>query len=155
MSSENKKMNRRDVLRGGTGVLGATLLGGAATQLAFANNHPHPNQHSLDYLDPNTYIDKVEVHHHMDIPWGAGGKSQMMAKGARRFLFNAGKVWDVSDAMHPELVNDKAWPGSQFQLAWNENVGKWILMTSASPPPTSAHRGGPRGGSPFTTNPDL
>ena len=145
MSSENNKMSRRDVLRGGTSVLGATLLGGAATQLAFANNHPHPNQHSLDYLDPNTYVDKVEVHHHMNIPWGAGGKSQMMTKGARRFLFNAGKVWDVSDAMHPELVSDKAWPGSQFQLAWNENVGKWILMTSASPPPTSATPEAPHG----------
>jgi len=145
MSSVNKKLNRRDVIRGGTSMLGAALLGGTASRFALANNHPHPHQHSLDYLDPATYIDKVEVHHHMDIPWGRGGKSQMMTKGKRRFLFNAGKVWNVTDAMHPELVSEGAFIGNQIQLAWSNSAGKWILMTGAAPPPTSATPEAPHG----------
>ena len=58
----------------------------------------------------------------MDIAWGFRGKSQMMAKGKRRLLFNGGKVWDVTDALKPELVNDNAYAGFQAQLAWNNRI---------------------------------
>jgi hypothetical protein len=138
------KVNRRDVLRGSVGVLGASMLGGAC-RIALANNHPHAHADSLDYLDPKTYLDTVEVHHHLDGSKAPGSKSQMMTKGEQRILFNAGKAWDVTDAMRPQLINDQAFTGTQLQLAWNENVGKWILMTAASPPPTSSTPEAPNG----------
>ena len=56
MSLSNNNLSRRDLLRGGAGLLGTTLLSGVASRLALANNHPH--QHSLDYLDPTTYISR-------------------------------------------------------------------------------------------------
>ena len=145
MNLSSNKLSRRDLLSGSAGLLGTTLLSGVAGRLALANNHPHPHQHSLDYLDPATYISRAEVHHHMDVAWGYGGKSQMMAKGKRRFLFNGRKVWDVTDAMKPELVSDNAYIGYQTQLAWNKRIKKWILMTGASPPPTSSTPEAPNG----------
>ena len=140
-----KNPARRELLRCGLAMLGGVTMGGAAFRIALANNHPHPHQHSLDYLDPETYIDNCELHLHLKTAWGLGGKSQMMAIGRRRLLFNAGNVWDVSDALHPELINERAWPGSQLQLAYNQKIRKWILMTGASPRPTSATPEAPNG----------
>ena len=112
-----KNPARRELLRFGLAIVGGMAMGGTASRFALANNHPHPHQHSLDYLDPDTYVDNCEVHLHLETAWGLGGKSQMMAIGRRRLLFNAGNVWDVSDALHPELINERAWFGSQLQLA--------------------------------------
>lgn len=140
-----KKILRREVLTGGAAILSSLAMGGTATRLALANNHPHPHQGSLDYLDPATYIDNCEVHLHLETARGLGGKSQMMAIGRRRLLFKHGSIWDVSDALHPELIDEGAWSGSQLQLAYNHKVKKWILMTSASPRPTSSTPEAPNG----------
>lgn len=145
MSEYANNLTRRSILRAGGAVLGSAILGGGLVRRVIANNHPHPHQHSLDRLDPELYVRNCEVHVHLDTPPGIGGKSQMMAIGKRRFLFNNGSVWDVSDALHPELIRQKAFPGNQLQLAYNSSIGKWILMTSAAPPPTSASLGAPNG----------
>ena len=140
-----RKVSRRELLSGGAAILGGIAIGGAASRSALANNHPHPHQSSLDYLDPATYVDNCEVHLHLEAAWGLGGKSQMMAIGKRRLLFNNGSVWDVSDALHPALINQGAWSGSQLQLAYNRKIRKWILMIGASPRPTSATPEAPDG----------
>jgi len=140
-----KKVLRREVLKSGAAILGGIAMSGSATRLALANNHPHPHQGSLDYLDSASYIDNCEVHVHLETPWGLGGKSQMMASGGRRLLFNRGTVWDVSDALHPEPINERAWSGGQFQLAYNNRIKKWILLAGAAPRPTSSTPEAPNG----------
>jgi len=132
------KLSRRDIIRVGGTLLAGGAAGGSLTRLAFANNHPHPHQDSLDFLDPETYVNNCEVHLRLGAEANLSSKSQMMAIGKRRLLFNNGNVWDVSDALHPELINQKAWLGSQIQLAYNTNIGKWILVAGAAPPPTSS-----------------
>ena len=141
-----KKPQRRDVLCGGTALLAGGLLGiGAGSRRALANNHPHPHEGSLDYIDPKTYVAGCEVHNHFKGGPRIGGKSQMMAIGKRRYLFTGGQVWDVSEAASPVLINGKAFVGRQVQLAFNKKIGKWILMTGAAPPPTSSKPGAPNG----------
>jgi len=140
-----KRVLRRDILKSGAAMLGGMAAGGPLARIALANNHPHPHQGSLDFLDTGTYVRNCEVHVHLDEAPGIGGKSQIMATGKRRFLFNSGNVWDISDALHPELVNQGAWRGGQLQLAYNRSLRKWILMTGAAPPPTSSTPQAPEG----------
>ena len=105
--------------------------------LAFANAHPHPRPDSLSYLDQSTYIRNMAVRAHI------GGenrrwKMQMMTQGERRFLFQGGipkgDVIDVTDPLNPVVINEDAFDGRQIQLAYNADIGKWILMTGAAPP---------------------
>ena len=140
-----RKLSRRQLIKGSAALLGGLTLVDSVTRIAAANNHPHVHQGSLDYLDQATYIQNCEVHLRLGTTGGLGGKSQMMAIGKRRFLFNNGKVWDASDALHPELVSEGAWSGNQIQLAYNRDIQKWILMTGASPPPTSSTPQAPNG----------
>ena len=144
MNKTSRRVTRRSVIKAGT-ALGSMALGANIPRIALANNHPHPHAHSLTKLDPNTYTKNCEVHVHLEDKTGMGGKMQMMAKGKRRYLFNRGNVWDISDALHPELVNQKAFFGSQIQLAYNKKLKKWIMMMGASPPPTSSTPEAPNG----------
>jgi len=136
---------RRDVLKGGAALLGGIAAGGTVARVALANNHPHPHQGSLSYLDTASYRSNCEVHVHLETPGDIGSKSQIMAIGKRRYLFVSGNVWDISDALHPELVNENGWIGGQIQLAYNRALRKWILMAGASPPPTSSTPQAPDG----------
>ena len=75
MSRVIRDFGRRGVLKGGGALLAATALGvGGHGRRAGANNHPHPHEGSLDYLDPRTYVSKVEVHHHFEGGPPLGGK---------------------------------------------------------------------------------
>lgn len=139
------KLSRRQIIKASAAMLGGLALGDGMTRLAFANNHPHVHQGSLNYLDQNTYIQNCEVHLRLGTTGGLGGKTQMMAIGQRRFLFNNRKVWEISDALHPVLVSEGGWVGNQIQLAYNQHLGKWILMASASPPPSSSTPEAPNG----------
>ena len=105
--------------------------------IAFANAHPHPRPDSLPYLDQSTYIRNMAVRAHV------GGenrrwKMQMMSLGERRFLFQGGipkgDVIEVTDPLNPVVINEDAFAGRQIQLAYNADIGKWILMTGAAPP---------------------
>ena len=104
---------------------------------AFANAHPHERPDSLPYLDQATYIRNMAVRAHI------GGenrrwKLQMMTLGERRFLFQGGipkgDVIEVTDPLNPVVINEDAFVGRQIQLAYNADLGKWILMTGAAPP---------------------
>lgn len=146
MSRQFCNLHRRELLKGTAALLAATGAAGSIglARRALANKHPHPHAGSLDFLDPETYRKNCEVHAHFH-GGGRAGKSQMMARGARRFIFAAGQVWEVTEARRPTLIDDKAFIGSQVQLAYNGRIGKWILITNAAPPPTSATPNAPHG----------
>lgn len=105
--------------------------------IALANAHPKPRPDSLTYLDQSTYIRNMAVRAHL------GGenrrwKMQMMTVGEHRYLFQGGipkgDVIDVTDPLNPVVINEDAFDGRQIQLAYNDGIGKWILMTGAAPP---------------------
>jgi hypothetical protein len=113
------------------------LLAVASTASVFANAHPHPRPDSLPYLDQSTYVRNMAIRAHM------GGdnrrwKLQMMTLGERRYLFQGGipkgDVIEVTDPLNPVVINEDAFLGRQIQLAYNSDIGKWILMTGAAPP---------------------
>jgi hypothetical protein len=131
-----------------TGLTLLVLMTFGIPAIAFANAHPKPRADSLPYLDQSTYIRNMAVRAHL------GGdnrrwKMQMMTLGERRFLFQGGKpkgdVIEVTDPLNPVVVNEDAFGGAQIQLAYNEDIGKWILMTGAAPPLISASMEYPHG----------
>ena len=136
--------SRREFIKTSAAIGGTTAIGAGIPTLALSNRHPHPHETSLDYLDRNTYIDKMEVHAHFVVDSeapgrGTAGKANMMAIGEQRFLFKGGYVWDVTDPENAEVINVVDGIGGQLQLAYNRNLGKWILMSGHSAPSTSSH----------------
>lgn len=123
----------------------AGLIAAGSPSVGLANRTPHPHKGSLDYLDPATYQKNVTVHAHLTELSYNGAKMQMMARWRQRFLFSGGDVIDVTDSRAPQIINKGGYIGRQIQLAYNRKVGKWILMTSASAPPTSTLPEAPRG----------
>ena len=118
-------------------LLALVLLAVFLPLTAYANAHPHPRPDSLTYLDQSTYIRNMAVRAHI------GGenrrwKMQMMTLGERRFLFQGGvpkgDFIEITDPLNPVVINEDAFLGRQIQLAYNADIGKWILMTGAAPP---------------------
>jgi hypothetical protein len=62
----------------------------------------------------------------------------MVAVGDRRYLLQQGDVIDVSDIRKPEVVAKGAFQGGASEVAYNKQLKKWILMTTAAPPQTTA-----------------
>lgn len=148
----NNRITRRDFIKAGAAAGAAALAGPGLVATAFANRHPHPRPTSLEYLDRNMYRKNTDVLAHFDPGEERGAKMQMMAIGARRFLFNRGDVIEVTDPFKPKMFNKKGYVGNQLQLAYNRKLGKWILMTGAGSRATFATPKWPRG---KYDNPDL
>src|SRR5258706_10619534 len=127
----DKRYTRRAFLKLGAAAGGLAWAGAETIGTAAANRHPHPRPTSLKYLDRNMYRRNTSVLAHFDAGEERGAKMQMMAIGARRYLFNRGDVIDVSDPLNPKMFNHKGYVGNQVQLAYNRKLGKWILMTGA------------------------
>ena len=123
------RISRRDFIKIGAAAGGAALAGTQLVETAFANRHPAPRPTSLSYLDRNMYRKNTDVLAVFSPGHHRGNKMQMMAVGERRYLFQAGDVIDVSNPVKPELVGRNAFLGSAVQLAYNNKLGKWILMT--------------------------
>lgn len=153
MKQKTAEMRRRDFLKRGAAIVGGAVSAAGMAGPAFANRHPHPNPGSIDYLDREMYVHNMTVHGHLMPPnnshrngiWRSSGKEQMMARGNRRFMFGGGYVYDLTDPLKPEVISDGAYRGGQVQLAFNRDLGKWILMTGASAGSTSATAGKPGG----------
>jgi len=124
-------MRRRDFIKWGAATGGLILAGPKWLGTAFANRHPHPRPTSIKYLDRNMYRKNTDVLAHFSPGEHRGGKMQMMALGERRFLFQAGDVIELTDPVKPKMFNKGGFVGSQLQLAYNQKLGKWILMTGA------------------------
>ncbi len=127
----------------------AAVTGSSLLQRAFANNHPQPHENSLDFLDRETYIDGMSLHTVFE-PQALGQHGiQMLARGDRRYFFSDNDVLDVTDPLRPEHINQNAWEGGGAggppAVAFNERLGKWIMIVGDSPPSTSVsedRRGG-------------
>lgn len=148
--SQDKALSRREFIKQAAAAGGATVAGASLAGSALANRHPHPHENSLDYLDRNTYVEKFETHGRFllnpDNPaQGVSGKCNLMAVGDRRYLFKSGNVWDISDPENAEVINRGGFRGGQLQVAYNRNLRKWIMLTGASVPTTSAHPLAPNG----------
>ena len=98
------------------------------------------------------YRKNTDVLAQFDLGHHRGAKMQMMAVGHRRYLFLMGDVIEVTDPLKPTLVNGKGYVGNQLQLAYNQKLGKWILMTGAGSIATFSNPKWPRG---KYDNPDL
>src|ERR1019366_10615741 len=100
---ENNRFTRRNFIKLGAAAGGAAIAGPGLVATAFANRHPHPRPTSLKYLDRNMYRRNTTVLAQFDSGEERGAKMQMMAIGARRYLFNRGDVIDVSDPLNPRM----------------------------------------------------
>src|SRR5215510_4355646 len=125
------KMTRLDFINLAYTGAGLLVAGPKLIGTASANRHPHPRPTSLKYLDRNMYRKNTDVLAHFEPGEHRGGKMQMMAIGSRRFLFQQGDVIEVTDPIRPKMLNKKGYLGSQLQLAYNQTLGKLILMTGA------------------------
>lgn len=119
------------------GVVMALIVLPFLASAVWANGHPHPRPDSLPYLEQVTYINNMAVRAHLsgaDRRW----KMQMWTDGEKRYLFQggapAGDIIDVTDPLKPTLIAEDAFPGRQIQLAYNDDLEKWILMVGSAPP---------------------
>ena len=101
-----------------------------------AKTYGKPLRTSLCYLDLNMYRHNTSVVSRFD-DWHHHFKLQMMAIGKRRFLFNnAGNIIEVTDPLRPTMFAKGAFARGPHQLAYNERLGKWILIVGARVPGT-------------------
>lgn len=139
-----RKMNalgRRDFIRMGA-ASGCAIAGAGLPSFLLANQHPHPHPGSIDHLDRKMYVDNMEVHGHLFAGQKRNQEIEMMAIGERRFLFQQTAVIDVTNPLEPKIISEGTYVGDgDIQLAYNQSLGKWILITSADVPSTSSHPG--------------
>jgi len=98
---------------------------------------------TLEQLDRRSYSHRLhELAHHFP-GQNRPGKMQMMVIGDRRFLFQLvfddtswnwlrarGEILDVTDPLHPRIVNERAFRSFSINLAWHAKSKRWILMAS-------------------------
>lgn len=96
---------------------------------------------TMTELDRNQYSDNMSLLAHHFPGDNRPGKLQMMAIGDRRYLFQfvfpgenwdwvfaRGEILDVTDPLHPVVVNDFGFRGYSINLAWHAPSSRWILM---------------------------
>lgn len=112
------------------------LLAGCATAPVVSDTIAQLNDGLTDPMRPTSplehrsYIHNMEVLGHFLPDEHRGHKMQLMAVGDRRYLVQAGDIIDISDALNPVVVSRNNWRGGQVQVAYNEQVGKWIAIVS-------------------------
>jgi len=150
---EGAGVQRRDFLKKGAAA-GAAVAAATVPGAAMANRHPWVNPGSSKELDRNTYVSNMEVLAHFEfptppnMPYGfhpTAGKMNMTAIGKRRFIFQAGYCYDVTDPKKATLINEKAFPGVQIQAAYNKKSKKWIVISSHEAPLCMTRPDAPRG----------
>jgi hypothetical protein len=94
---------------------------------------------ALHDLDRKQYIHNMEIHAHLPGASVAGGEPlmAMWAKGRQRMLPAGGGWVDVSDAKNPVVVKTER-RGAGGAVVYNTKLRKWIAMSSAAAPLTSA-----------------
>jgi hypothetical protein len=138
----NPQPTRREFLQTAAGA--ALALAGSALPVR-ANNHPHPSPQSLTYLDRRMYLHNMELIAHILPGQNRGAKMQMMSAGSRRYLVQDGCFIDVSNLRKPFIYHHGGWKNYQAQVAWNQKLRKWILITSAAAPITGSTPTAPHG----------
>lgn len=100
---------------------------------------------ALDYLDRKQYIHNMELLVHVEDARISGGEPQMnmYAKGERRLIQGRGGWFDVTDAKKPVMIATKQ--PTQGCIAYNEKLKKWLMISSAAQPLSSANPEYPHG----------
>lgn len=101
----------------------------------------------LDFLDPNQYIHNMEIVAHIERVSISAGEPQanMWAKGPQRLIVGGGGFLDVTDPTRPEVFNSDVYEGGFPNIVFNEQLKKWILITSVEAPRTVPSVEFPRG----------
>ena len=150
--SENKPgpVTRRALLTGalaaaGAGLAGAVglhaqkdpLLGGSRLGGKVPFKTPLG---ALDYIDRGEYIHNFEIHSFLPgVRFSAGEPlMSMWAKGTRRLLPSSGGWIDITEPRKPVLVKADGTGRTGGCVAYNTRLKKWLSVTSASQPNTSA-----------------
>ena len=76
------------------------------------------------YADPRTYIHNMELLGHVP---GQFRNIGMMTVGGKRYIFGGGMAIDVTNPEEPLVVNRNA-PPVGVEIAYNQSLGKWILI---------------------------
>ncbi|MEW5984560.1 MAG: hypothetical protein AB1806_19590 [Acidobacteriota bacterium] len=100
---------------------------------------------ALDYIDRGQYIHNFEIHSFLEgVRFSAGEPLMTMwARGVRRMLPGGGGWIDITDPKKPALVKTSQRVGGC--IAYNTRLKKWLGMSSAGQPNTSANPEHPYG----------
>jgi hypothetical protein len=142
-------LSRRTLLKSaltaaGAGLAGAVglaaqkdpLLGGGGGKVPFKTPLG-----ALDHIDRGQYIHNFEIHAFVEGPRIRAGEPLMVmwAKGPQR-LIPAGPGWlDITDPRKPVVVPLKSEGSVGGCVAYNTKLRKWLAVTSAGQPNTSAN----------------
>ncbi|HEY4366712.1 MAG TPA: hypothetical protein VGN07_05710 [Steroidobacteraceae bacterium] len=144
-------ISRRTLISGGAAVA-ATLAAAGAARSQVTGIMPGGGtvpfrlpMGALTYLDRKQYISNMELISHVEKARISGGEPQMTmwAKGQRRLLQAQGGWLDVTDAKKPVMIETKEKTGGC--IAYNEKLKKWIMMSTAAQPLSSANPEHPHG----------
>ena len=148
--SEIKGLSRRGLLKSAAGAVlgtaGASLLGAKAALPQVEGLEPNPEipvlrlpAGALSYLDRKQYIHNMEVVSHISGSTISGGEPlmAMWARGKQRLLPSQGGFVDVSDPKNP-VVFSKGVIRGNGPVVYNTKLKKWLEMTTAAQPLTSA-----------------
>lgn len=142
-SQSQSNLSRRALLTGGAALAGLTVAGAKAQVTGImpgGGSVPFRlPMGALTYLDRKQYIHNMELIVHAEGVRISGGEPQMnmWAKGERRLIQGNGGWFDVTDAKKPVMIHTKERTGGC--IAYNEKLKKWIMMTSAAQPLSSAN----------------
>ena len=156
-AEKRSRLSRRDLLKNSASALFAAAAGGLAGALGvraqssglYTSNLPPELPlplGSLMYLDRKQYIHNMEIISHLSGSTISGGEPLMVmwAKGRQRLLPAGGGFIDISDAKNPMVLNKGVIKGNGC-VAYNRNLKKWIMMSTAAQPLTGAVPEYPRG----------
>jgi hypothetical protein len=148
-------MNRRDLLKGalaaaGAGIAGAIGLDAQKDPLTKGGGGTVPFRTplgALDYIDKKQYIHNMEIHAFLPgVRFSAGEPlMNMWAKGTRRLLPSGAGWLDITDPRKPELVKISGQGRVGGCIAYNTRLKKWLMVTSAGQPNTTANPEHPYG----------
>jgi LVIVD repeat len=142
-------LNRRALLTGGAALAGLAAFGARAQVTGLMpGGGTVPFRlplGALTYLDRKEYIHNMQLIVHVKDARISGGEPQMnmWAKGERRLLQSNEGWLDVTDAKKPVTLKTKA--RTNGCVAYNEKLKKWLMMSTAAQPLTSANPEHPYG----------
>ena len=84
----------------------------------------------MDEMDRQEYFYNTTKHATYYEGEDRRGKIQMMAVGDRRYLFQDGRVLEVTDPLKPVEVARSPYIGVQVTLAYSQSAEKWVLISS-------------------------
>lgn len=142
------RLSRRALLTGGAALAGLAVGAKAQVTGIMPGGGTVPFRlpaGSLTYLDRKQYIHNMELIVHEKDVRISGGEPQMTlwAKGQRRLIQANGGWLDVTDAKKPVMINTKE--KTQGCIAYNEKLQKWIMVSTAAQPLSSANPEFPHG----------